>query len=102
VCKSQPRCTRVRAENLDAWIFEGTGIQQGDRFPGIVGYEYDHAAVPDQRPDTLTVVASSPVNVLRGADTSVSGIYTAESGATVFAAGTIAWCWGLDNYGHEK
>ena len=83
-------------------MFDGTGIQPGDAFPGIVGYEYDHAAPPDERPPDLTVVGSSPVNGFLGNDTSVSAVYTAPSGATVFAAGTIGWAWGLDDYGHES
>ncbi len=31
----------------------------------------------------------------------MSTLYTAPSGAQVFAAGTIAWTWGLDDFGHE-
>jgi hypothetical protein len=88
--------------NTDTWIFDGTGIAAGDSFPGIVGYEYDHMAPADQRPDGLTVVARSAVNGFLGQDTSASALYTAESGAIVFAAGTIAWPWGLDDYGHES
>jgi hypothetical protein len=88
--------------NTDTWIFDGTGIVPGDSFPGIVGYEYDHMAPADQRPDGLTVVARSAVNGFLGQDTSASALHTAESGAIVFAAGTIAWPWGLDDYGHES
>ena len=50
----------------------------------------------------LTVVGSSPVNGFLGSDTSISAIHTAANGAIVFAAGTIAWSWGLDDYGHER
>jgi hypothetical protein len=32
-------------------------------------------------------------------DTANSALYTAPSGARVFAAGTIQWSWGLDNFG---
>jgi hypothetical protein len=91
-----------RPANVDSWIFEGTGIATGDSFPGIVGYEYDHMAPPDERPADLVVVGNSPVTGFLGSDTAVSSLYTAESGATVFAAGTVAWSWGLDDYGHES
>lgn len=97
---TQPDYLPWRPAALDSWIFGGTGITSGESFPGIVGYEYDHLAVPDQRPAGLEVVGSSPVNGFLGSDTSVSAIYTAPSGAIVFAAGTIAWAWGLDDYGH--
>lgn len=99
---TQPDYLAWRPANTDTWIFEGTGIQPGDVFPGIVGYEYDHMAPANERPQGLTVVGSSPVNGFLGSDTSVSAIHTAASGATVFAAGTIAWPWGLDDYGHES
>ena len=99
---TQPDYIAWRPTNVDTWIFEGTGIQEGDTFPGIVGYEYDHMAPADQRPDALTIVGSSSVNGFLGSDTSVSAVHTTASGATVFAAGTIAWCWGLDDYGHEN
>jgi hypothetical protein len=99
---TQPDYIAWKPLNIDTWIFEGTGIREGDAFPGIVGYEYDHMAPTDKRPENLTVVGSSPVNGYLGSDTSISAIHTAPSGATVFAAGTIAWCWGLDDYGHER
>ncbi len=88
--------------NTDTWIFDGTGIVEGESFPGIVGYEYDHMAPTDELPEDLIVVGASPVEGFLGSDTSASVMYTAPSGATVFAAGTIAWSWGLDDYGHER
>ncbi len=90
-----------RAAGTDAWVFANTGISAGTSFPGIVGYEYDRMAAPSQRPRRLTVIGSSSVRGFLGTDTASSTLYQADSGATVFAAGTIAWSWGLDNYGHE-
>jgi N,N-dimethylformamidase beta subunit-like protein len=91
-----------RAAGTDSWIFNDTGIAAGEAFPGIVGYEYDRGAAPEDRPAGLTVVGSSPVEGFAGQDTALSAMYKASSGATVFAAGTIAWSWGLDDYGHES
>jgi hypothetical protein len=47
------------------------------------------------------VLSNSPViNGETGQpDTANSTLYTAPSGARVFAAGTIQWGYGLDNYG---
>ena len=84
-----------------SWIFDGAGITAGQSFPGIVGYEYDHMAVPDERPPGLTIVGSSSVSGFIGSDTAISALYPAPSGATVFAGGTVAWSWGLDDFGHE-
>jgi hypothetical protein len=86
--------------NTDHWIFDGSGIDEGDRFEGIVGYEYDAMAVPDARPVGLQVVGRSPVEGFIGSDTSISALYEAASGATIFAAGTVGWSWGLDDWGH--
>ncbi len=88
--------------NTDHWIFKDSAIVEGDRFEGIVGYEYDAMAVPDARPVGLEVVGASPVEGFIGADTSISALYEAASGATIFAAGTIAWSWGLDDWGHAS
>lgn len=90
-----------RPASTDSWIFSHAGILPGESFPGIVGYEYNHMAVPGERPPGVTIVGSSPVNGFIGSDTAVSAMYTAPSGATVFAAGTVAWSWGLDDFGHE-
>jgi len=91
-----------RAAATTSWTFAGAGIRQGDSFPGIVGYEYDHMAVPAERPAGLEVLGSSPVSGFLGSDTAVTSIYTAASGAQVFAAGTVAWSWGLDDFGHAE
>jgi hypothetical protein len=91
-----------RPASTESWIFADTGIVSGQSFPGIVGYEYDHMAVPSERPPGLTFVGSSSVNGFLGSDTAVSSLYQAPSGATVFDAGTVAWAWGLDDFGHEK
>jgi hypothetical protein len=98
---TQPDYVAWRPAALDSWIFTSTGITGDESFPGIVGYEYDHMAVSSERAAGLQVVGSSPVNGFLGSDTSVSTIYTAPSGATVFAAGTVAWPWALDDFGHE-
>jgi hypothetical protein len=99
---TQPDYMAWRPANLDTWIFAGSGIVDGQSFPGIVGYEYDHIAAPAERPPGLVVVGSSPVNGFLGSDTAASALYTAPSGAEVFAAGTVAWAWGLDDFGHEE
>jgi hypothetical protein len=90
-----------RAASTDHWAFEHTGIAAGESFPGIVGYEYDHMAPADQRPAGLAVLGSSAVSGYLGSDTAATTMYSAASGARVFAAGTIAWSWGLDDSGHE-
>lgn len=77
-----------------AWLFDGTGLRPGDRIRGLLGFEADVAG--PSSPPNLTIIAHSPVGGERGfADVAV---YTSSSGATVFAAGTEQWSWGLDDF----
>ncbi|MBA2393027.1 MAG: choice-of-anchor D domain-containing protein [Ktedonobacteraceae bacterium] len=81
--------------NASNWIYAGTGFVDGSKVPGIVGYEYDKVWNNGFSPANETVLSNSPVN--GGGITSFanSTLYTAPSGARVFAAGTIQWSWGL-------
>jgi hypothetical protein len=66
----------------------------------MVGYEYDHVVNNGYTPPGLIVLASSPVISSYGiADVANTTVYTAPSGAVVFAAGTIQWDYGLDSWG---
>jgi hypothetical protein len=85
-----------------SWVFNGSGLAQGDEVPGILGYEYDKPADESQRPPGLDVVALSPVEGFNGAEQSASTVYTGPAGAPVFNAGTIQWSWALDDFGHEE
>jgi hypothetical protein len=88
-------------QNASNWIYAGTGFVDGTRIPGIVGYEYDKVWNNGFSPPGLTILSNSPVVGCcegSGASTSNSTLYTAPSGARVFASGTIQWSWGLDNY----
>ena len=85
------------------WAFAGTGLRNGDALRGLLGNAVD--AIDGGGPARLERLAHSPF-----ADPGPAGgnarktrfsdmtIYTAESGALVFAAGSIQWSWGLDGY----
>ena len=88
-------------QNASNWIYAGTGFVNGTSVPGIVGYEYDKVWNNGQTPPGLIILSSSPVVGCcegSGSSTANSTLYTAASGARVFAAGTIQWSYGLDNY----
>ncbi len=83
------------------WIYRGTRFANGDSVPGLVGYEYDrymsNYSSPANR--SWTLLSKSPlVNAASQSDYANSSLYQAPSGAWVFAAGTVSWGWGLDNY----
>ncbi|HTS97135.1 MAG TPA: N,N-dimethylformamidase beta subunit family domain-containing protein [Streptosporangiaceae bacterium] len=75
----------------DAWLFQGTGAQQGTRFTALVGIEYDRVnpGYPVQRP--IQVLSHSPVTCNGVNSYSDSAYYTHSSGAGVFNAGTMRW-----------
>jgi hypothetical protein len=88
--------------NNSSWVYAGTGFNNGDSLPGIVGYEADRffsgVAVPPSVSGTYTLVSQSPLGNGGSSDYSNASIYQAPSGAWVFAAGTTGWGFGLDNY----
>jgi hypothetical protein len=78
--------------NASHWVFAGTGLKNGDKLPGLLGYEVDSRL--NAPADTITL-ASSPTEP----GLSNMTIYTdTESGAIVFATGSMQWNWGLDDY----
>jgi hypothetical protein len=86
--------------NAWAWPYEGTGVQEGDAIPGIVGYETDRVVDDALTPPGLTVLAESPVIRHDGApDLQQAVVRDVPGGAFVFAAGTIEWSWGLSRPG---
>jgi len=88
-------------QNASHWIYAGTGFVNGTKVNGIVGYEVDRIYNNGFTPAGIVTLSNSPVTACCGGGSSNanSTIYTAASGARVFAAGTIQWSFGLDNYG---
>lgn len=77
------------------WIYAGTGMQLGDRIPGLIGWEYhgDPAPIPG-----LEIVATGPTQsapgVLNGG-TYTATMYPGPKGNFVFNASTCWWADGL-------
>lgn len=77
------------------WIFEGTGVKEGDKIPGLIGWEYhgDPATIPG-----LDIVAEGTAWV--GGDLPqkwTATIYPGPKGNIVFNAATIFWAQGLSS-----
>lgn len=77
-------------------LFEGVDLPSDRRLSGLLGYEIDH--VFPSGPAGLTILAHSPYLKDGQIIHSDMTLYRAENGAPVFAAGTIQWSWGLDDY----
>jgi hypothetical protein len=89
------------ARRAPAWLFAGTGVTAGTSIPGIVGYELDQRT-PESPPGTEVVGeggapcgAETEPSPVRGT-LAQSTLYTARSGAFVFASGTMGWLYGLE------
>ena len=94
-------CNPVSADwvvaDSSAWMFEGSGIRNGDRMPKMVGNEYDRVTAGVPTPTNIQVIARSPVNCRGRNSYADSTWYSTPSGAGVFSAGTFGWSPLLDD-----
>jgi hypothetical protein len=88
-------CNPVKADmviaDAGAWMFDGSGLKNGDKLPNAVGNEYDRVTPEEPTPDDIQVLAHSPVNCHGKSSFADATYYTAASGAGVFATGTFWW-----------
>lgn len=78
----------------DHWIFEGTDLKEGDKIPGIIGWEY-HGLPVGEMPG-LEIVAGGPLSA-PSKNLHAAVVYPGPKGNWVFNAGTIWWSEGLSN-----
>lgn len=88
--------TVIRANH---WLFDGTGMKNGDAIVGLIGWEF-HGTPCDRIPGLVEVARSklSPRSVRAGHDADgwhSAVIYPGPKGNWVFNAGTIWWAEGL-------
>ena len=92
--------------NASDLYYAHTGLKDGDKLRGLVGYEWDALLNNGSTPPGLVVLSQSPVQANSilpplppGTNPNISNAvrYTAASGAKVFSTGSIQWVWGLDN-----
>ena len=81
--------------NADHWLYKGTGVKNGDSFEHLVGVEYDRVTPGEPTPRPIEIIAHSPLVCNGQSSHSDSVYYTVESGAGVFASGTMRWVEGL-------
>jgi hypothetical protein len=84
-----------------SWLFAGTSVRVDTTIPGIVGYEFDQRTLASPAGTLVVGQGTAPC----GAETEPSPVhgtlaestlYTAPSGAFVFASGTMGWLYGLE------
>jgi hypothetical protein len=86
--------------------YANTGLRNGDKLRGLVGYEWDAILDNSANPAQLIILSQSPTRANQvlpplpgktNPDVSHAVRYRARSGAIVFSIGSIQWVWGLDN-----
>jgi putative cell wall-binding protein len=85
--------------NASHWLYEGTGLKNGDKIPGVVGGEVDHydGVLPN-----VEIIAHSPALFYGKSSYSDAVWYQKPEGGKAFAVGTFYWNWFLDPFGHES
>jgi hypothetical protein len=83
--------------NPDHWLYEGTGMKEGDTVEGLIGWEY-HGSPAKDLPG-MEVVAHSEAKAGNGKPLSphVATFYNGPKGNVVFDAGSIWWAQGLSS-----
>ena len=89
-------CNPVKADmvvsDASAWVFEGTGMENGDRITEMVGPEYDrYTEDAPSPPGNVQVLAHSPLTCRGKSTFSDMTYYSTASGAGVLATGTNWW-----------
>jgi hypothetical protein len=84
-------------KNSSHWIYTFTGLRDNDSIPGLIGGEIDKVFNNGLTPPGTTILAQSPVSSI---DYQNATIYTANSGAIVFDAGTYNFARKVDANDH--
>jgi hypothetical protein len=83
----------IVVENTSHWVFEGTGLRDGDRLTGLLGYEADR--VYGNAPVGTVRIGHSPYRVRGDRRYADMSVYSAAEAPTIFASGSMNWNLGL-------
>jgi hypothetical protein len=75
----------------DFVLFDGIRVRKGSAFPGLVGVESDRYYPGQQTPQQIEVPTLSPVECRGKGTWSTMTYYSTDSGARVWASGTMNW-----------
>ena len=90
----EPMSVDVVIGNTSSFIFNGSGLSPGAHLTNLVGYEADQLYF--NAPVGTQQITNSPYIAADGTlNFSDITLYQAQSGATVFATGSMQWNWGL-------
>ena len=94
----------MKLVNTDNWVFNDVDLSNGRTLKKLVAIEADGLGPSSSEPSNLEVLASSPVIYKNSRYNHAMTYYSADSGAGVFATGTIGWINALDvaEWGDKK
>jgi DNA-binding beta-propeller fold protein YncE len=76
----------------DHWVYEGTGVRDGDVLAHVIGYEWDSLFDNMLAPKGLESIAHAQLFNVRGAEMPADiAVYTPTPTSVVFAAGSVFW-----------
>ncbi|MGE5226262.1 MAG: N,N-dimethylformamidase beta subunit family domain-containing protein [Planctomycetaceae bacterium] len=82
--------------NAKAWIYDGTGLRNGDAIAGVVSGEVDWVWEKKPTPGNLQVLAHSRISCGDGSHVHTDMVYySTRSHAGVFHTGSIGWLEGM-------
>jgi hypothetical protein len=96
--------TGFTVADASAWVFDGTGLHNGDVVPGVVASDVDQFEAADGQPANDQILGHSPVSASEGQHNTTPWFsdmtyYTnATSGAGVIDTGTNNWIPALDGH----
>jgi hypothetical protein len=91
--------TDLVIDDASSPIFANSGLTTGSVVRGLVGYEVDR--ITADSPRNILRLGYSPIplsNTVSGDPHACMTMYSASSGAEVFAAGTMQLSWALDDF----
>ena len=88
-------CDDWHVADASAWIFEGTGMKNGDAIPGLVGWEFH--GEPASIPGLKVVAEGKAVNTGGEIGHWTATLYPGPKSNWVFNASTIYWAQGLSS-----
>jgi hypothetical protein len=89
------QCNPVQADMVisaaSSWVFDGTGLGNGDRLPGAIQLEYDRVDGHLPTPASVQILAHSPLTCRGRSDFSDLTYYTTRSGGGVIDIASQGW-----------
>ncbi len=79
------------------WIFNGTGLKDGAKLEGMLGFEVDRM-LWNAPINTKRLAVSTYYGLKGGPSYSDMTLYKHQSGGLVFSPGSMQWIWGLDDW----